>query len=67
MYDSSYRPNFDLGKRNEIYHYSVKEHPKIGQLQRSRNVRSSWFGRETFVPAVAIDFVLPIYQILVYG
>ncbi len=31
MHDSSYRLNFDLGKKNEIYHHSWKEHLKISK------------------------------------
>ncbi len=38
MDDSSYRRNFDLGKKNEIHHHSWKEHPKIGKIAK--------FGRE---------------------
>jgi hypothetical protein len=31
MDDSSYRLIFYLGKKDEIYHYSSKEHPKISK------------------------------------
>ena len=36
--DSRYRLNFDLGKKNEIHHYSYKEHLKISKIAK--------FGRE---------------------
>ena len=36
--DSSYRLNFDLGKKNKIYHHSQKEHVKISNIGK--------FGRE---------------------
>jgi hypothetical protein len=29
MDDSSYSLNFDSDKKGEIYHYNLKEHPKI--------------------------------------
>ncbi len=32
MDDSSCRLNFDLGKKNEIHHYSLKEHLKISKI-----------------------------------
>ena len=38
MDDSSYRLNFDLGKKNEIHHYSKKEQLKISKIAK--------FGRE---------------------
>jgi hypothetical protein len=38
MDDSSYRLNFDLGKKNKIHHHSEKEHVKISKIAR--------FGRE---------------------
>ena len=38
MDDSSYRLNFDLGKKNEIHRYSQKEHLKISKIAN--------FGRE---------------------
>ena len=38
MDDSSYIQNFDLGKKNEIHHYSYKEHLKISEIAK--------FGRE---------------------
>ncbi len=37
--DSSYRLNVDLGKKDEIHHYSYKEHLKISKIAK--------FGRET--------------------
>ena len=36
--DSSYRLNFDLGKKNKIHHRSQKEHVKISKIAK--------FGRE---------------------
>jgi hypothetical protein len=36
--DSSYRLNFDLGKKNKIHHHSQKEHVKISKIAK--------FGRE---------------------
>jgi hypothetical protein len=38
MDDSSYRLNFDLGKKNKIHHHSEKEHVKISKTAK--------FGRE---------------------
>jgi hypothetical protein len=38
MDDSSYRLNFDLGKKNKIHHHSWKEHVKISKIAK--------FGRE---------------------
>ena len=38
MDDSSYRLNFELGKKNEIHHYGWKEHCKISKIAK--------FGRE---------------------
>ncbi len=32
MDGSSYRRNFNLGKKNEIYHHSLKEHLKISKI-----------------------------------
>ena len=34
MNDSSYRQIFYLDKKEEIYHYSSKEHPKISKIAR---------------------------------
>jgi hypothetical protein len=33
MDDSSYRLNFDQGKKNEIQHHIKKEHLKMSKLQ----------------------------------
>jgi hypothetical protein len=38
MDDSSYRLNFDLGKKNKIHHHNQKEHVKISKIAK--------FGRE---------------------
>jgi hypothetical protein len=38
MDDSSYRLNFDPGKKNKIHHHSQKEHIKISKIAK--------FGRE---------------------
>ena len=32
--DSSYRLNFDLGKKNKIHHHSYKEHVKISKIAK---------------------------------
>jgi hypothetical protein len=34
MDDSSYRLNFDLGKRNKIHHHSQKERVKISKIAK---------------------------------
>ena len=34
MDDSSYRLYFDIGKKNEIHHYSYKEHLKISKIAK---------------------------------
>jgi hypothetical protein len=34
MDDPSYRLIFDLDKKDEIYHYSSKEHPKISKIAK---------------------------------
>ena len=34
MDDSSYRLIFDLNKKDEIYHYSSKKHPKISKIAK---------------------------------
>ena len=34
MDDSSYRLNFDLGKKNEIHHYRWKEPHKISKIAK---------------------------------
>ena len=34
MDDSSYRLFFQLDKKDEIYHYSLKEHPKISKIAK---------------------------------
>ena len=54
MDDSSYRLNSDLGKKNEIHHYSWKEHLKISKIAK--------FGREMLQNAENI--ALQISQIL---
>jgi hypothetical protein len=33
-YDSSYQLIFDLDKKDESYHYSSKEHPKISKIAK---------------------------------
>ena len=34
MDDSSYRLNFDQGKKNKIHHHSKKEHVKISKIAK---------------------------------
>ena len=34
MDDSSYRLNFNLGKKNEIYHHSQNEHLRISKITK---------------------------------
>jgi hypothetical protein len=34
MDDSSYRLNFDLGKKYKIHHHSWKEHVKISKIAK---------------------------------
>jgi hypothetical protein len=34
MDDSSYRLNFDLGKKNKIHHHSQKEHVEISKIAK---------------------------------
>ena len=34
MGDSSYRRNFDLGKKNEIHYHSWKEHLKMSKIAK---------------------------------
>jgi hypothetical protein len=56
MDDSSYRLNFDLGKKNKIHHHSEKEHVKISKIAK--------FGREMlqnaekYSPTKFANFVL---------
>jgi hypothetical protein len=50
MDDSSYRLNFDLGKKNEIHHRNWKEHLKISKIAK--------FGCEIYSPAKFANFVL---------
>jgi hypothetical protein len=33
--DSSYRLNFDLGKKDKIHHHSLKEYAKISKTAKS--------------------------------
>jgi hypothetical protein len=34
MDDSSYRLNFDLGKKNKIHHHSQQEHVEISKIAK---------------------------------
>ena len=55
MDDSSYRLNFNLGKKNEIYHHNYKEHLKISKITK--------FGREMLYSSAKFVVIFLYYAL----